>query len=203
LRRWLKSRTYFDQVVLGPYRKYLERFGISTKQERADVVVLASGNLGLIYFTDWKERLSYEQINKAFPNVIPGLTQHEGISFVLVRSEEEGPLAIGADGIHFLANGRVEGQDPLAQFGPNAAAHLGRTDSFPHAADIMVNGLYEPETGEVAAFEELVGSHGGLGGDQSSPFLMFPAAWELETVPIVGASALHAQLKRWLDRHSA
>lgn len=203
LRRWLKNRTYLDQVALGPYRKYLERLGLLSDKERAEVMVLASGNLGLIYFTDWKERLSYEQINKAFPDVIPGLTQHEGISFVLVRSKEDGPLAIGANGIHFLADGRVEGKDPLAKFGPNAAAHLRRTDSFPHVADIMVNSLYDPETGEVAAFEELVGSHGGLGGDQSSPFLMFPAAWELETDPIVGASALHAQLKRWLDQHSA
>ncbi len=203
LRRRLKSRTYFDQVVLGPYRKYLERPGMSPEQERAEVVVLASGNLGLIYFTDWKERLSYEQIMEAFPNVIPGMTQHEGISFVLVRSKKDGPLAISADGIHFLVDGRVEGKDPLAEFGPNAAAHLRRTDSFPHVADIMVNSLYDPETGEVAAFEELVGSHGGLGGDQSSPFLMFPATWKLETAPIVGASALHAQLKRWLDQYSA
>jgi putative membrane protein len=67
----------------------------------------------------------------------------------------------------------------------------------------MVNSLYDPETGEVAAFEELVGSHGGLGGDQSSSFLMFPAAWEMESAPIVGACALHAQLKRWLNLHSA
>jgi putative membrane protein len=51
----------------------------------------------------------------------------------------------------------------------------------------------------VAAFEELVGSHGGLGGDQSSSFLMFPAGWELEAYPIIGACALHAQLKRWLE----
>jgi len=203
LRRWLKNRIHLGQVVLGPYRKYLERLGVSTGEERAEVVVLASGNLGLIYFTDWKERLSYEQINKAFPDVIPGLTQHEGISFVMVRSEEDGPLAIGAEGIHFLAEGRVEGKDPLADFSPNAAAHLRRTDSFPHVADIMVNSLYDPKTGEVAAFEELVGSHGGLGGEQSSPFVMFPAAWELEDHAIIGACALHAQLKRWLDQYSA
>jgi uncharacterized membrane protein YvlD (DUF360 family) len=203
LRRWLKNRIYFDQVALGPYRKYLERLGVSAGEERAQVVVLASGNLGLIYLTDWKERLSYEQINEAFPDVIPGLTQHEGISFVLVRSKKDGPLAIGADGVHFLADGRVEGEDPLVKFGPNAAAHLRRTDSFPHVADIMVNSLYDPETGEVAAFEELVGSHGGLGGDQSSSFLMFPAAWQLETASIVGACAVHAQLKCWLDQHSA
>jgi len=52
----------------------------------------------------------------------------------------------------------------------------------------------------VAAFEELVGSHGGLGGDQATAFVMFPAEWELENKHIVGAPALHAQFKRWLEQ---
>jgi putative membrane protein len=64
----------------------------------------------------------------------------------------------------------------------------------------MVNSLYDPETGEVAAFEELVGCHGGLGGTQSFPFLMYPAEWELEDCDIVGAGELHNQLKSWLDQ---
>ena len=34
--------------------------------ENAHVIVLASGNLGLVYFTQWKERMTYEQFNKAF-----------------------------------------------------------------------------------------------------------------------------------------
>ena len=52
-----------------------------------------------------------------------------------------------------------------------------RTDGFPHCADIMLNSAYWPETDEVAAFEELVGSHGGMGGAQSFPFALVPAEW--------------------------
>ena len=52
---------------------------------------------------------------------------------------------------------------------------VARTDGFPHCADIMVNSLWDPQTDEVAAFEELVGSHGGLGGEQTRPFLLYPA----------------------------
>jgi len=37
-----------------------------TAVEDAEVIVLASGNLGLIYFTKWKDRLSYEQINTIY-----------------------------------------------------------------------------------------------------------------------------------------
>jgi putative membrane protein len=69
-------------------------------------------------------------------------------------------------------------------------------------ADIMVNSLYDPETDEVAAFEELVGSHGGMGGDQTVPFVMFPSEWEITKEPIIGAPELHTQFINWLDRYS-
>ena len=39
----------------------------------------------------------------------------------------------------------------------------------------MVNSRYDPELEEVAAFEEQVSSHGGLGGPQTHPFLLYPA----------------------------
>ena len=204
LRRAVKHRTHDGNVVLGPEHEEIKRQeemeAKADDDEKKKVIVLASGNLGLIYFTSWKERMSYEQINAAFPRMIPGLTQHEGIGFVLVRSEQHGPMAIGANGVHYLKDGRIEGEDPLAAFGPNTAHHLRRTDSFPYVADIMVNSFYDPATDEVAAFEELVGSHGGLGGDQMHPFLMFPAEWELENEKIVGANAVYTVLKGWLKQ---
>ncbi|UCG24513.1 MAG: phage holin family protein [Chloroflexota bacterium] len=204
LRRGLKNSYHLGQVMLGPARRKMAGAkDASQGEEAADVVVLASGNLGLVYFTDWPERMTLEQINAAFPGLIQGMVEHEGVGFVLVRSEAKGPLAIGATGTHHLANGQIEGDDPLTLFGPNAAAHLCRTDSFPHVADIMVNSLYDPESREVAAFEELVGSHGGLGGDQNQPFVLFPAEWQLDNEEIVGAAELHTQFKCWLADCSA
>lgn len=199
IRRFTEQRMVFDQVVMGPYREFLQKFGPSSEPSKADIVVLASGNLGLIYFTRWTHRLTLEQMNREFPDLIANLSAHEGIGFLLVQSEEHGPLAIGGQGRHYLANGHIEGVDPLIEFGDNAPAHLLRTNSFPHVADIMVNSLYDPHTEEVAAFEELVGSHGGLGGDQSKPFVLFPAEWELPAAPIIGAGQLHNQLKTWIQ----
>ena len=164
-------------------------------------MVLASGNLGLIYFTEWEERMTYEQIQEGFPKLVDGLVDHEGIGFILVHSEKHGAMAIGAAGTRYLDRGLLDGEDPLTVFGANAIRHLKRLDSFPHVADIMVNSFYDPETREVAAFEELVGSHGGLGGDQMTPFVMYPAEWELDSKEIVGASELHAQLSGWLARY--
>jgi hypothetical protein len=62
----------------------------------------------------------------------------------------------------------------------------------------MVNSLWEPATGEVAAFEELVGSHGGLGGDQTHPFLLYPADLPAPAEHLLGAEEVHGQLRRWL-----
>ena len=39
----------------------------------------------------------------------------------------------------------------------------------------MVNSRYDETLEEVAAFEHQVGSHGGLGGPQTHPFVLHPA----------------------------
>jgi putative membrane protein len=192
LRRLLKGRTQDGRVGLGPEGQ--EKLNVASH-----IVVLASGNLGLVYSAWLDERATLEQIEAVYPGLLDGLVRHEGIGFVLVRSEAHGPVAIGARGRHYLLTGQLEGEDPLAVFGPNAAAHLRRTDGFPDAPDILVTSCYDPETGEVAAFEELIGSHGGLGGWQTMPFLMFPSALPAPPEPIVGAANLFSVLKGWAE----
>ena len=166
--------------------------------ELPELSVMASGCLGLISFPREPGRVTLERIEALYPRLVPALRDHPGIGFVLVRSEREGALAIGAAGTHFLDSGRVVGEDPLAPFGPNAADHLRRTDSFPHCADLMLNSTYWPEFGEVAAFEELVGSHGGMGGTQSYPFVLHPAELEWPREEVVGAERVHRVFRGWL-----
>ena len=117
---------------------------------------------------------------------------------MLVRTTD-GPVVLGQDGVHHLEPDRVEGIDPLALFGERAAGHLRRLDGFPHVGDLLVISSYDPELEEVAAFEELVGSHGGMGGPQTRPFLLHPAELEIDEEPIVGAPAVHQQLRAWAD----
>ena len=69
---------------------------------------------------------------------------------------------MGSRGTYYLETDTFEGENPIASFGKNAAHHLKRTDSFKYVPDILVNSFYNPETREVAAFEELIGSHGGM-----------------------------------------
>jgi uncharacterized membrane protein YvlD (DUF360 family) len=163
-----------------------------------EVVTLASGNLGLVSFPRIAHRVTLEELEERYPLVVPTLRDHPGVAFLLVRSREHGPVAIGKRGTHYLESGEVEGEDPLAPFGPNAAAKALRTDGFPHVADIMVNSTYWPDLGEVAAFEELVGSHGGMGGPQQYPFLLAPLAFPMPDEIMVGPGTVHRQLRGWL-----
>ena len=110
-----------------------------------DVVVLGSGNLGLVYLMEERRRLTREEIDERHPRLLPALREHPHVGWLLVRSERDGPLALGANGTHYLADGRVEGEDPLAHFSPNAPQHLLRTDGFEHVADIMVGSFYDPD----------------------------------------------------------
>jgi uncharacterized membrane protein YvlD (DUF360 family) len=170
----------------------------TAEEELPEVVVMASGCLGLVSFPREPGRLTLERLNEVYPDVIPALREHPGIGFVLVRSGEHGAVVLGPDGTNFLDEQRVRGSDPLAPFGPNASVHVKRTDGFPHCPDLVVNSTYWESTDEVAAFEELVGSHGGMGGTQSFPFLLHPADLELPAEELVGAESVHRQLRRWL-----
>ena len=161
----------------------------------SEVIVLASGNLAMIYFTQWSQRLTYEELNKYFPDLIQGIINNEYVGFILVKSQEHGDLAIGKNGTYFLDSGEIEGENPLEGFGDNIVMHLKRTSSFEHTPDILVNSFYDEEADEVCAFEELVGSHGGVGGDQSKPFILYPSSWNVSDDEIIGAENIYKLLK--------
>jgi hypothetical protein len=68
-----------------------------------------------------------------------------------------------------------------------------------HAPDLLLLSQYDPELGEVAAFEELIGSHGGLGGPQTEPFILHPVDWQLDEDVPLGAPAIYRNIRRWLS----
>ena len=176
----------------------VEEDDAATEGGLPEVVTLASGNLGLVSFPRIPHRVTLEELEERYPLVVPTLREHPGVAFLLVRSSERGAVAIGKSGTHYLENGEVEGESPLTPFGANAAAKALRTDGFPHVADIMVNSTYWPGLEEVAAFEELVGSHGGMGGPQQYPFLLAPVEFPLPDGIMVGPGTVHRQLCHWL-----
>ncbi len=176
--------------------------GKKDKRAKNDVsgeqtVVLGSGNLGLVYLMEEKRRLTLEEIDDRHPRLIPALREHPHVGWLLVRSAKRGPMVLGAHGVRYLADDRVEGEDPLAGFSRHAAHHLRRTDGFAHVADIMVNSFYDQQLDEGCAFEELISFHGGMGGSQTRATLLYPARLSLPPEPVVGAEAAHRVLAGW------
>jgi hypothetical protein len=164
----------------------------------APLLVVSSGNLALIYLTRFPERLTRTRIDQQYPRLISGLAAHPGIGLVVLDSDE-GPIAFGANGSHRLRDGVVEGIDPLLPYGPHARGDLLRHQATVHVGDLVLISSVDPVTEEVAAFEELVGSHGGLGGWQTEAMLVHPSAWPVTQGDLNGSDAVHRQLVEWLD----
>jgi uncharacterized membrane protein YvlD (DUF360 family) len=160
--------------------------------EDAELVVLASGNLGLVHVPG-PRRLLLEEVEDRWPSLVPGLLAHPGVGFISALSAT-GPVALGRDGRRDLSTGAVEGTDPLAAFGPHAPAMLAAATLMPRAPELYVNSCFDPVTMDVAAFEPLVGCHGGLGGWQDRAFVMAPTHLFAPDHPIVGGDDLHRHL---------
>jgi len=166
--------------------------------ELPDLVVCASGNLAQVYFGLGDERLTREQIEAAYPGLIDDLVAHDGVGLVLVKTGTDGSVVLGANGTHRIADGHVTGEDPLARYGPLGIVHFRRLDEIAHVGDLALISRMDEGTDEVAAFEELIGSHGGLGGWQTRATLVYPSDWPDPDGPLLGAPAVHRQLKAWM-----
>ena len=166
--------------------------------DEGSIAVVGSGNLGLVYFTGHDHRLTLEELEALHPGLVASLAAHEGVAMLMIRTASRGPVVFGHEGLRYLADGAVEGVDPTEAFGPHTVASLLREDAMEHAPDLLLISQYEPELGEVAAFEELIGSHGGLGGPQTQGFILHPADWTLDEEVPLGAPAVYRNLRRWL-----
>ena len=167
----------------------------------ADVVVASSGSLAHVYAAGLPGQASADAIEVRYPGLIEGLRRHPGIGAVIVRTAEGHPLVLGPESRLDLASGRAEGVNPLLPYGPHAADAIRRLLAFSTSGDLVLLGALDPVTGEVTGLEELIGSHGGLGGWQTEPFVLAPAGLELTQGPLVGAPALYHQLVEW--QHSS
>jgi hypothetical protein len=164
-----------------------------------DIIVCGSGNMRLISSTNRPGRFSLDDLKAAYPGLIDGLAFHPAVGWVLVRSDEHGSVVLGKDELRYLDEDRIEGVDPLATVPSTMGRYLKRLSGCPNVPVIVVNStLYNAETGEVSAFEELIGCHGGAGGWRLQPFLLLPSSWTEETPLLAGSEEVYSFLVRHL-----
>lgn len=168
-------------------------------RDAADVTFCASGNLAQVYFHAFPKRATLDELNQAYPTLIGALIRHEGVGVVVVADGGGVPLALGPRGVRNLHTGDVTGEDPLTIYGDAElrAWQLRRVADYPCAGDLTIISTVYPDN-TVAALEELIGVHGGLGGEQTDSFLLHPA--DMIVTPTRSSTDVFGQLNARRDK---
>ena len=153
-----------------------------------DVVVKSSGSLAHVYFNISSRRMDLSEISAVFPGLVIDLLAHEGIWLVTGREGEQ-ILIMDEDSILTCSpygDQRLEGEHPLIRLPEpdHAAEQIVRIARYPQSGDLILFGDYDPENGIVVCFERQWASHGGLGGPQDFPTIIYPRSlkWDLSEV---------------------
>ncbi len=141
--------------------------------EPVNITVCGSGNLAQVYFSLYPRKITLNEFNSTYPGMVDALVSHEGVGFVVTYDDDFTPQVLGKHGKRNLHTGEVTGEDPLLPYGEVEfrAAQVRRVADFPHNGDLMVISTIYSD-GTVAAMEELIGNHGGLGGEQTDAFIL-------------------------------
>ncbi len=172
--------------------------------DSSDIVFTGSGNLGNVWIKKFKNPATYEQIDVEFPDLIDNIIRTEGVGMVIMRAKN-GPICKSAGGTIELESGKITDRNPLLNYSKYDQQSLIRLMKMKDAPDIAIISSYDEVTGEVYAFEELVGNHGGLGGWQTEAILLHPKKLKipkefLTDGNIIGAESVHKILKSWLPK---
>jgi uncharacterized membrane protein YvlD (DUF360 family) len=141
----------------------------------ANITVAFGGNAAQVYFDLFPRKITLNELNQAYPGMVDALVNHDGIGFVVAYEDDFTPVVFGKDGARNLHTGVIVGVDPLVPYGDIElrAQQLRRLADFGTAGDLMLNSTIYAD-GSVAAMEELVGNHGGLGGEQTDAYIFHP-----------------------------
>ncbi len=184
--------TAFDKTMAHQGEKLANRAVESSNLiemgDPASVTAYGSGNAAQVYFDLFPRKILLSELNAVYPGMIDNLIAHEGIGLVFGYEDDNTVLAIGKNGTRNLHTGEILGTDPLIPYAPESghgAASIEkrvwqtkRVMEFPSAGDLwVISCVYED--GTVAALEELIGSHGGVGGEQTDAFIFHPPDMEV------------------------
>jgi hypothetical protein len=171
------------------------------QERRSDIAVRISGPLAHVYFNLSDQRLNLSDIALLYPTLLTRLIEHPGIGLVVGREGEE-TVMVGRSGTLTVDRtlDRLRGSNPLHGLSdPHLQAErIDYVASFPLSGDLMLLGAWE--NGTVITFEDQIGTHGGLGGPQEKPFLLYPAGLQLPSGAIQSPCDLYPIFVQYLDQ---
>ena len=156
------------------------------------VEITYSGGLAHVYFADVPGRMDEAGLEASFPGLVAKVAAIEGV----------GSVMLGGDQL-VTTTGRYSIREPL---GPETekflaafddphilASQLRRLDGFERSGDLVVFGAYDGAT--QVTFEDQVGGHGSIGGDQLHPFVLAKREWGWNLSAVTNSSHLYPLLE--------
>jgi hypothetical protein len=180
---------------LLPDHTVTEHRGAKFGTGRGRVEITYSGGLAHVYFADVAGRLDAGAVEARHPGLIASIAALDKVGIVMVKGE-----LVTRDGRFPLDEPlSPETRALLERFdAPDVlAAQLRRLDSFECAGDLVVFGAYDGE--KQVNFEDQVGGHGSIGGDQLHPFVLVRKEWGWDTAQVTSSAELYPMLVRLRD----
>ncbi len=185
-RDWLRRHYGLRELVLP------EKYRIDAANA---VVVTYSSCLAQVYFAEEARALQHPDIlgDVRRARVYTALLAHPGIGLLAVRAgraihleSRAGRATLCAGTLHVIA-----GRDPLEPYGTGPVIHAAVLAMVqqPNGGDIVLFGAYDGY--DIVSFDDQVGGHGIVGGDQAHPFIIAPAALELGRERLDDARDIH------------
>ncbi|MFA5517248.1 MAG: alkaline phosphatase family protein [Desulfuromonadales bacterium] len=147
------------------------------------VVITYSSSLAHLYFTGEPRRLHWREIEAGQPLLLRFLSRHKGIGFAMARGEGQEICFFHRGGRLLVAPGSApaaaQDLDFLRPYGDPSALlpDLCRFATGESCGDLILFGAYDGE--QIVCFDDQVGGHGSVGGEQLRPFLILPAGHPL------------------------
>ena len=164
------------------------------------VEVTYSGGLAHVYFAGIPGRLDRAALEARFPGLAEKVAGVDGVGLVMLKDGVGGTL-LNSGGEFSLAAPLSDSTAALlaAYDDPEVlGVQLRRLNGFERSGDLVVFGRYDGTT--QVNFEDQVGGHGSIGGDQLHPFVLAKRQWGFETSGITNSAELHPLLVKLRDR---
>lgn len=206
------SSKLFQDLYGTKVHDMVESFAKFTKESRGegynkgDVVVTDVYSLGNVYFNFDKGHVAMSEVEKRYPGMTAFLNDHPGIGLVCGR--ENGNIIVkGKQGtleIDEKKNVKTTGESPLKSYGDEKVLvdQITSYMSLKGSGDIVIFGAYDQNSDEVVDFNKkysLVSLHGGLGGDQTKPFIIAKPEVPINGGEITEATQLHEVHEKYKD----
>jgi hypothetical protein len=166
--------------------------------DEKEIVFTDAYSLGNIYFNFEKGRVSLDDVEKRYPQLLDFLTDHPGIGLVcgtgngkVIIRGKVGTLEVDGE-----KNLTLKGANPLTAYGDEKVLlnQILNYMSVKGSGDVVIFGAYDKDKDEVIDFNKkysLKSLHGGLGGDQTRPFIIAKPEVPVNGQEITEATQLH------------